>query len=63
MIGCDGGGSIVRKGIGAQFEGDAVIQRGQSTFIRAPGLGDVLAEPAALWQLLRHRRRGALGGA
>ena len=38
LIGCDGGGSMVRKGIGAQFEGDAVIQRVQSTYIRAPGL-------------------------
>ena len=38
MIGCDGGGSAVRKGIGAQFEGDAVIQRVQSTYIRAPDL-------------------------
>ncbi|MBT6208757.1 MAG: hypothetical protein HOI35_01880, partial [Woeseia sp.] len=32
------GGSAVRKGIGAQFEGDAVIQRVQSTYIRAPDL-------------------------
>ena len=38
MIGCDGGGSAVRKGTGAQFEGDAVIQRVQSTYIRAPDL-------------------------
>lgn len=40
LIGCDGGGSAVRKGIGASFEGDAVIQRVQSTFIRAPDLVD-----------------------
>ncbi|GKY89935.1 FAD-dependent oxidoreductase [Sinisalibacter aestuarii] len=38
MIGCDGGRSQVRKGIGAQLEGDAVIQRVQSSYIRAPGL-------------------------
>lgn len=38
IIGCDGGGSMVRKSIGAQFEGDAVIQRVQSTYIRAPDL-------------------------
>lgn len=38
MIGCDGGGSLVRKSIGAEFEGDAVIQRVQSTYIRAPDL-------------------------
>ena len=38
LIGCDGGRSIVRKAIGAEFIGDAVIQRVQSTFIRAPDL-------------------------
>jgi 2-polyprenyl-6-methoxyphenol hydroxylase-like FAD-dependent oxidoreductase len=38
LIGCDGARSIVRKAIGAEFEGDAVIQRVQSTFIRAPDL-------------------------
>jgi 2-polyprenyl-6-methoxyphenol hydroxylase-like FAD-dependent oxidoreductase len=40
LIGCDGGRSIVRKAIGAEFSGDAIIQRVQSTFIRAPGLID-----------------------
>jgi 2-polyprenyl-6-methoxyphenol hydroxylase-like FAD-dependent oxidoreductase len=38
LIGCDGARSIVRKAIGASFEGDAVIQRVQSTYIRAPDL-------------------------
>ncbi len=38
LIGCDGGRSIVRKAIGAEFTGDAIIQRVQSTFIRAPDL-------------------------
>jgi 2-polyprenyl-6-methoxyphenol hydroxylase-like FAD-dependent oxidoreductase len=40
LIGCDGARSIVRKAIGAEFSGDAIIQRVQSTFIRAPGLVD-----------------------
>jgi len=40
LIGCDGARSIVRKAIGAEFSGDAIIQRVQSTFIRAPGLID-----------------------
>ena len=35
LIGCDGARSIVRKAIGAAFEGDAVIQRVQSTYIRS----------------------------
>jgi 2-polyprenyl-6-methoxyphenol hydroxylase-like FAD-dependent oxidoreductase len=38
LIGCDGARSIVRKAIGAELQGDAVIQRVQSTFIRAPDL-------------------------
>lgn len=41
LIGCDGGSSLVRKAIGAKFEGDAVIQRAQSTYIRAPSLIDL----------------------
>ena len=40
LIGCDGARSIVRRAIGAEFTGDAVIQRVQSTFIRAPDLID-----------------------
>lgn len=40
LIGCDGARSIVRRAIGAEFSGDAIIQRVQSTFIRAPGLVD-----------------------
>src|SRR5579872_2506251 len=38
LIGCDGARSIVRKAIGAAFEGDAVIQRVQSTYIRSADL-------------------------
>ena len=38
LIGCDGTRSIVRKAIGAQLRGDAVIQRVQSTYIKAPDL-------------------------
>ncbi len=40
LVGCDGARSVVRKAIGAEFSGDAIIQRVQSTFIRAPGLVD-----------------------
>jgi 2-polyprenyl-6-methoxyphenol hydroxylase-like FAD-dependent oxidoreductase len=38
LVGSDGGKSTVRRAIGAQLEGDAVIQRVQATFIRAPDL-------------------------
>jgi 2-polyprenyl-6-methoxyphenol hydroxylase-like FAD-dependent oxidoreductase len=40
LIGCDGARSVVRKAIGAELTGDAVVQRVQSTYIRAPGLID-----------------------
>jgi 2-polyprenyl-6-methoxyphenol hydroxylase-like FAD-dependent oxidoreductase len=45
LVGCDGGSSMVRKAIGAQFEGTPVIQQVQSTFIRAPKLMAMLPEP------------------
>jgi 2-polyprenyl-6-methoxyphenol hydroxylase-like FAD-dependent oxidoreductase len=47
LVGCDGGSSFVRKAIGAQFEGTPVIQRVQSTFIRAPGLLERVPRPPA----------------
>ena len=40
LIGCDGARSVVRKAIGAGLTGDAVVQRVQSTYIRAPDLID-----------------------
>lgn len=59
MIGCDGARSKVRKEIGAKFEGDAVVQRVQSTLIRAPQLIDLMQEPPA-WSMfsLNPRRQG-----
>lgn len=38
LVGCDGGQSNVRKAIGATLAGTPVVQRVQSTYIRAPGL-------------------------
>jgi 2-polyprenyl-6-methoxyphenol hydroxylase-like FAD-dependent oxidoreductase len=38
LVGCDGARSIVRNGIGARLEGDAEIQKVQSTHFRAPQL-------------------------
>jgi 2-polyprenyl-6-methoxyphenol hydroxylase-like FAD-dependent oxidoreductase len=40
LIGCDGARSVVRKAVGAELSGDAVVQRVQSTYIRAPDLID-----------------------
>lgn len=48
LIGCDGARSVVRKAIGAELTGDAIIQRVQSTYIRAPGLID-LQQHANAW--------------
>jgi len=47
LIGCDGGRSLVRRAIGARLEGDEVIQRVQSSYIRAPDLLRRITPPAA----------------
>lgn len=47
LVGCDGGRSGVRKAIGAELHGTPVVQRTQSTYIRAPKLIDLMnGEPA-----------------
>ncbi|MGC1561968.1 MAG: FAD-dependent monooxygenase, partial [Bradyrhizobium sp.] len=38
LVGCDGARSAVRKAIGAELAGDAIVQRVQSTYIRASDL-------------------------
>ncbi len=59
LIGCDGGRSTVRKNIGAKLLGDAVVQRVQSTLIRAPSLL-ALFKTAPAWATfsLNPRRSG-----
>lgn len=59
LVGCDGGRSVVRKTMGAQLVGDEVVQRVQSTCIRAPGLMARLRAPAA-WAMftVNPRRSG-----
>jgi 2-polyprenyl-6-methoxyphenol hydroxylase-like FAD-dependent oxidoreductase len=51
VIGCDGGASTIRKAIDARLDGDAVIQRVQSTFLRAPGLTERM-QAAPCWGTL-----------
>jgi 2-polyprenyl-6-methoxyphenol hydroxylase-like FAD-dependent oxidoreductase len=61
LVGCDGARSMVRKGIGATLDGTPVIQRVQSTRIRAPDLlGRMSGKPAWLNYSLNPRRCGAL---
>ena len=61
LVGCDGGRSMVRKQMGAKFVGDAVVQRVQSTYIRAPKLMEMMeAEPAWGIVSLNPRRSGTL---
>src|SRR5205085_11922221 len=57
LVGCDGGKSIVRKKIGARLDGTSVVQRVQSTYIRAPELLR-LAGPAWIYEALNPRRSG-----
>jgi 2-polyprenyl-6-methoxyphenol hydroxylase-like FAD-dependent oxidoreductase len=47
LIGCDGGGSTVRRQISARLVGDAVIQRVQSTYFRSPDLIERMRSPHA----------------
>ncbi len=59
LIGCDGGKSTIRTAIGAKLEGDAVVQRVQSTFIKAPRLlGLMKEEPAWATFSVNPRRSG-----
>jgi 2-polyprenyl-6-methoxyphenol hydroxylase-like FAD-dependent oxidoreductase len=61
VVGCDGGGSFVRKKIGAKLEGTEVIQRVQSTHIRAPELAGLLpGEPAWCYYSVNTRRCGTV---
>jgi 2-polyprenyl-6-methoxyphenol hydroxylase-like FAD-dependent oxidoreductase len=61
MVGCDGGSSNVRKQMGAKLEGTAVIQRVQSTFIRAPSLRAMIpGKPAWSYYSMNPRRCGTM---
>jgi 2-polyprenyl-6-methoxyphenol hydroxylase-like FAD-dependent oxidoreductase len=57
VVGCDGGRSEVRRQIGATLVGDAVVQRVQSTYIRAPRLLSLLATPPAWGNFSLNPRR------
>ncbi|WP_425532395.1 FAD-dependent oxidoreductase [Aquabacter sediminis] len=59
LVGCDGGKSEIRRQMGARLEGDAVVQRVQSTLIRAPDLIAHMQLPPA-WSMftLNPRRSG-----
>lgn len=61
MVGCDGGRSEVRRQIGAALAGTAVVQRVQSTCIRAPALRAMLpGKPAWGYYSANPRRCGTV---
>ncbi|MBB3862335.1 2-polyprenyl-6-methoxyphenol hydroxylase-like FAD-dependent oxidoreductase [Novosphingobium hassiacum] len=61
LVGCDGSRSLVRRGIGARFEGEPVVQRVQSTYIHAPTLRDrIKGAPGWYNYSLNPRRCGAV---
>lgn len=61
LVGCDGGSSSVRKAIGAKLEGTPVIQRVQSTYIRAPQLRALIpGKPAWSCYAVNPRRCGTV---
>ena len=57
IIGCEGGRSLVRRAIGAQLTGDEVIQRVQSSYIRAPDLIERVTKPDAWMSYLYSPQR------
>jgi len=57
VVGCDGGRSLARKAIGAMLSGDEVIQRVQSSFIRAPELIRRITKPDAWMSYLYNPQR------
>jgi hypothetical protein len=57
LVGCDGGRSMVRKKIGARLTGDEVVQRVQSTYLRAPGLYSRITKPDAWMSYLYNPER------
>lgn len=60
IVGCDGARSTVRKSIDATLQGTPIIQRVQSTYIRAPALLDLMGEPAWMTLSLNPRRCGTV---
>jgi 2-polyprenyl-6-methoxyphenol hydroxylase-like FAD-dependent oxidoreductase len=61
LVGCDGGKSMVRRKIGANLEGTPIVQRVQSTYIRAPELyGKLHGKKAWMYLALNPRRRGTV---
>lgn len=61
LVGCDGARSIVRRQMGATLHGDAVVQRVQSSYIRAPELlGLIDGQPAWGNMSLNPRRSGTV---
>lgn len=57
LIGCEGARSLVRRAIGAKLTGDEVIQRVQSSYIRAPDLIDRVTKPDAWMSYLYNPQR------
>ncbi len=61
LAGCDGGSSGVRKQMGAKLEGTPVIQRVQSTYVRAPALLALMpGKPAWCYYSVNPRRCGTM---
>lgn len=61
LVGCEGGRSLTRHKIGAKFQGTPVIQRVQSTYIRAPQLYGLLhGRKSWMYLSLNPRRRGTV---
>ncbi len=57
IVGCEGSRSLIRRAIGANLTGDEVIQRVQSSYIRAPDLIHRVTKPDAWMSYLYNPQR------
>ncbi len=57
LVGCDGGKSVIRHQIGSTLAGDELIQRVQSSYIRAPALRALITPPPAWMSYIYNRER------
>lgn len=62
LVGCDGGGSRVRKGMGIRLTGDAEISRTRSALIRSTDVIKLFGERRPAWMtwVANHKARGTV---
>ena len=65
LVGCDGGGSLVRRQMGISYEGEEesggfLTGRRRSKYVRIPGLVDIIREPSWQYWMVRQGKVATL---